>query len=55
MNRAYLLTSVHHVATVGGTYTTTTVGKDESAYTNSFTCIPTQGSVPTAAGDAESR
>lgn len=40
MNRAYLLTSVQHVATVGGTYTTTTVGKDESAYTNSFTCIP---------------
>lgn len=40
MNRAYLLTSVQHVATVGGTYTTTTVGKDESAYTNSFICIP---------------
>ncbi|GAB1723835.1 MAG: type VI secretion system tip protein VgrG [Nitrospira sp. CR1.1] len=40
MNRAYLLTNVHHVATVGSTYTTTTVGKDESAYTNSFTCIP---------------
>lgn len=40
MNRAYLLTSVQHAATVGGTYTTTTVGKDESAYTNSFTCIP---------------
>ena len=40
MNQAYLLTSLHHVATVGGTYTTTTVGKDESAYTNSFTCIP---------------
>lgn len=40
MNQAYLLTSLHHVATVGGTYTTTAVGKDESAYTNSFTCIP---------------
>jgi len=40
MNRAYLLTSVQHVATVGGTYTTTAVGKDESTYTNSFTCIP---------------
>ncbi|CBK41711.1 conserved protein of unknown function, Rhs element Vgr protein family [Nitrospira defluvii] len=40
MNRAFLLTTLHHTATVGGTYTTTTVGKDESAYTNSFTCIP---------------
>jgi type VI secretion system secreted protein VgrG len=40
MNQAYVLTSLHHVATVGGTYTTTTTGKDESAYTNSFTCIP---------------
>jgi len=40
MNRAYLLTSVQHAATVGGTYTTTAVGKDESTYTNSFTCIP---------------
>ncbi|MBI4002129.1 MAG: type VI secretion system tip protein VgrG [Nitrospira defluvii] len=40
MNRSYLLTSLHHAATVGGTYTTTTVGKDESTYTNSFTCVP---------------
>jgi type VI secretion system secreted protein VgrG len=40
MNQAYVLTSVQHVATVGGTYTTTAVGKDESDYTNSFTCIP---------------
>ncbi len=40
MNQAYVLTSLHHTATVGGTYTTTTIGKDESAYTNSFTCIP---------------
>ena len=40
MNRAYLLTSVQHVATVGSTYTTTAVGKDESTYSNSFTCIP---------------
>jgi len=40
MNQSYLLTSLHHAATVGGTYTTTAVGKDESAYTNSFTCIP---------------
>ncbi len=40
MNQAYLLTSVHHAASVGGTYTTTALAKDESAYTNSFTCIP---------------
>lgn len=40
MNQAYVLTNVQHVATVGSTYTTATVGKDESAYTNSFTCIP---------------
>ncbi len=40
MNQSYVLSSLHHTATVGATYTTTTVGKDESAYTNSFTCIP---------------
>lgn len=40
MNQAYVLTNVQHVATVGSTYTTATVGKDESAYSNSFTCIP---------------
>jgi type VI secretion system secreted protein VgrG len=40
MNQPYVLTSVHHVATVGGTYTTTAVGRDESNYTNFFTCIP---------------
>lgn len=40
MNQPYVLTSVHHVATVGGTYTTTAVGRDESTYTNFFTCIP---------------
>ncbi|HRB16795.1 MAG TPA: type VI secretion system tip protein TssI/VgrG [Nitrospira sp.] len=40
MNQAYVLTNMQHVATVGSTYTTATVGKDESAYSNSFTCIP---------------
>lgn len=40
MNQAYVLTNVQHVATVGSTYTTATVGNDESAYSNSFTCIP---------------
>lgn len=40
MNQAYLLTSVHHVASVGSTYTTGATAAAESDYSNSFSCIP---------------
>jgi len=40
VNQAWLLTSVRHTATEGGAYGVGTGGGDESAYRNSFECIP---------------
>lgn len=45
MNQAYLLTSVHHMGTMGNIYSSTGKrGGGEEAYSNTFTCIP--ASVP---------
>jgi type VI secretion system secreted protein VgrG len=40
MNKSYLLTEVHHVASVGGSYTDGTGGDTSSSYSNRFVCIP---------------
>jgi type VI secretion system secreted protein VgrG len=40
LNQAYLLTSVRHTATEGGTYGVGTGTGEELAYRNSFECIP---------------
>jgi type VI secretion system secreted protein VgrG len=40
MNKSYLLTEVHHVASVGGSYTDGGGGDASSSYSNRFVCIP---------------
>jgi type VI secretion system secreted protein VgrG len=40
MNKSYLLTEVHHVASVGGSYTDGVGGDASSSYSNRFVCIP---------------
>src|ERR1022692_3616727 len=40
LNQAYVLTSVRHMATQGGSYQVGAGGGEESTYRNSFECIP---------------
>lgn len=40
MNKAYLLTEVQHIASLGESYTSGATGGGTEDYTNSFTCIP---------------
>ena len=40
LNQEYVLTEVHHTASVGDTYTTTDVAGANEEYSNKFTCIP---------------